>query len=337
VEALALDPGAYDGDFTPLDLLNTLLDREISHTERQGGAFSVSALPIHYGNVNPLRTRALEIITKCLESSKPRMAVDAVDSLSHVLSEYHPGLRVEVTTDEQQWQDGERLRALQILTTRVERGSLALPVVWRIRKLLFWVIERSQLTDQVKREAEQLREKLELPEDFDVFDSLCADQWEYNTLEDGFYSVSEQRNQKEQRAVEFLKAHGNVAPKKAMPEAFIFPNADGGFLHANNYRYRVLGPLAKDLGIERLNFQILRRTMATQAQSMGSVKDIQAHLRHSRPDTTAHEYMQALPESVQAMVGSVYEMLMKGGEGKTSFSNLPQNATNFSDEASVSQ
>ena len=128
-----------------------------------------------------------------------------------------------------------------------------------------------------------------------------------------------------------------VAPKKAMPEAFIFPNADGGFLHANNYLYRVLGPLAKDLGIERLNFQILRRTMATQAQSMGSVKDIQAHLRHSRPDTTAHEYMQALPESVQAMVGSVYEMLMKGGEGKTSFSNLPQNATNFSDEASVSQ
>ena len=63
------------------------------------------------------------------------MAVDAVDSLSHVLSEYHPGLRAEVTTDEQQWQDGERLRALQILTTRVERGSLALPVVWRIRKL----------------------------------------------------------------------------------------------------------------------------------------------------------------------------------------------------------
>jgi hypothetical protein len=51
----------------------------------------------------------------------------------------------------------------------------------------------------------------------------------------------------------------------------------------------------------------------------GSVKDIQAHLRHSRPDTTAYEYMQALPESVQAMVGSVYEMLMKGGREKRRF------------------
>lgn len=79
--------------------------------------------------------------------------------------------------------------------------------------------------------------------------------------------------------------------------------------------------------IPKLNFQILRRTMATQAQNMGSVKDIQAHLRHSKPDTTAHEYMQALPESVQAMVGSVYLMLTKGREEKQSAEDLPQNAT----------
>jgi len=39
-------------------------------------------------------------------------------------------------------------------------------------------------------------------------------------------------------------------------------------------------PLAEKLGVPKVNFQILRRTMATQAQSMGSVKDIQAHLRH---------------------------------------------------------
>ena len=207
---------------------NTLLDREISHTERQGRAFTVSALPVHHGNVNPLRTRALETITNCLESSNPRMAFDAVESLSHVLSEYHPGLRGEVTADEQQWQDRERLRALEILTGRVERGSLALPVVWRVRKLLFWVIERSQLSDQVKREAELLRGKLELPEDFDVFDSLCADQWEYNTLETEFYSVSERRNQKEQRAVEFLKTHDRISEQIARIERLSKDALDAG-------------------------------------------------------------------------------------------------------------
>jgi integrase len=117
---------------------------------------------------------------------------------------------------------------------------------------------------------------------------------------------------------------------------FIFPNADGGFMDADDYRYRVLKPLAKRLGVEKLNFQILRRTMATQAQKMGPVKDIQAHLRHSRPDTTANEYMQELPESVREMVGSVYAMLVKGGEEKVPAGNLPQNATNVSQRQAVS-
>jgi integrase len=105
--------------------------------------------------------------------------------------------------------------------------------------------------------------------------------------------------------------------KNSSPEVFIFSNADGGCLDTSNYRFRVLRPLAEKLGIERLNFQILRRTMATQAQGMGSIKDIQAHLRHAKADTTANEYMQALPESVREMVGSVYQMLAKGGEAKS--------------------
>jgi integrase len=82
-----------------------------------------------------------------------------------------------------------------------------------------------------------------------------------------------------------------------------------GFLDTSNYRSRVLKPLAESLDIPKLNFQVIRRTIATRAQSLGSVKDIQSHLRHSRADTTANEYMQELPESVQQMVGTVYEML----------------------------
>jgi integrase len=95
----------------------------------------------------------------------------------------------------------------------------------------------------------------------------------------------------------------------ASPEAFIFPNADGGLLDPGNYRNRVLKPLAEALELPKLTFQVLRRTMATRAQNLGSVKDIQSHLRHSRADTTANEYMQELPESVQQRVGTVYAML----------------------------
>jgi integrase len=93
-------------------------------------------------------------------------------------------------------------------------------------------------------------------------------------------------------------------------DSFIFPNTDGGFMDTGNYRNRILIPLAEKLGLPKLNFQVLRRTMATLAQGKGSVKDIQAHLRHSKADTTANEYMQELPESVGRMVESMYEELM---------------------------
>jgi hypothetical protein len=44
-------------------------------------------------------------------------------------------------------------------------------------------------------------------------------------------------------------------------------------MDTGNYRNRVLNPLAEQLGLPKLNFQVMRRTMPTQAQSMGSVKD----------------------------------------------------------------
>jgi integrase len=69
------------------------------------------------------------------------------------------------------------------------------------------------------------------------------------------------------------------------PEAFIFPNArkrngakKNGFIRTDNYRVRVLKKLAQELGLPKLNFQVLRRTMATLAQNMGGVKDVQGVL-----------------------------------------------------------
>jgi hypothetical protein len=69
---------------------------------------------------------------------------------------------------------------------------------------------------------------------------------------------------------------------------------------------------------------------------MGSVKDIQAHLRHSRADTTANECMQELPESVKQMVGSVYAMLRKRVGLQTESANLLPNATNREESSPAS-
>src|ERR1700691_2549816 len=93
------------------------------------------------------------------------------------------------------------------------------------------------------------------------------------------------------------------------PEAFIFPDAKGGFLDTGNYRRRVLHKLAKDLELPKLTFQVIRRTIATLAQKKGTVKDVQGVLRHSRTATTTAVYMQEIPESVQATVNSIHSEL----------------------------
>lgn len=92
-------------------------------------------------------------------------------------------------------------------------------------------------------------------------------------------------------------------------EAFMFPNRDGLFMDPNNYRKRVLHKLARELGLPKLTFQVIRRTIATLAQKKGTVKDVQGIMRHSRVATTTDVYMQELPEGVRATVDSIHHEL----------------------------
>ena len=93
------------------------------------------------------------------------------------------------------------------------------------------------------------------------------------------------------------------------PQAFIFPDAKGGFMDTGNYRKRVLHKLARELELPKLTFQVIRRTIATLAQKKGTVKDVQGLLRHSRAATTTDVYMQEIPESVRATINAIHAEL----------------------------
>ena len=95
----------------------------------------------------------------------------------------------------------------------------------------------------------------------------------------------------------------------ASPKAFIFADANGGFMDTGNYRRRVLHKLADELKLPKLTFQVIRRTIATLAQKKGTVKDVQGLLRHSRAATTTDVYMQEIPESVQATINAIHAEL----------------------------
>ena len=102
----------------------------------------------------------------------------------------------------------------------------------------------------------------------------------------------------------------------ASPEAFIFPNArkrngaaKHGFIGTDNYRARVLKKLGEQLGLRKLNFQVLRLTIATLAQNKGSVKDVQGVLGHAKADTTANVYLQQIDEGVKQALDAIYAEL----------------------------
>ncbi len=94
-------------------------------------------------------------------------------------------------------------------------------------------------------------------------------------------------------------------------EALIFPSEKGTPMRPENWLRRRVKPIAKAVGISTtVNFQVLRRTFATNAQSHGNAKDVQAHLRHSDIGTTLNEYTQPIPESVRKLVNAVADDVM---------------------------
>ncbi|MBV9342697.1 MAG: tyrosine-type recombinase/integrase [Acidobacteria bacterium] len=101
------------------------------------------------------------------------------------------------------------------------------------------------------------------------------------------------------------------------PEAFIFPNSRkrngeirNGFIRTENYRARVLKTIETKLGLPKLNFQVLRRTIATLVQTKGSIKDVQSILGHSKADTTVNVYMQEIEATVKQTQAAIYSELM---------------------------
>jgi len=77
------------------------------------------------------------------------------------------------------------------------------------------------------------------------------------------------------------------------------------FRAQNFFKWKVW-PIADKLGIDRklCTFQVLRRTLGTDLQTHGTMKDAQAILRHNQIKTTAEIYMKHIPESVRKAIDS---------------------------------
>ncbi|MEG9437399.1 tyrosine-type recombinase/integrase [Edaphobacter sp. HDX4] len=93
------------------------------------------------------------------------------------------------------------------------------------------------------------------------------------------------------------------------PDAFMFAGRLGNPMDPSNYRKRVLYKLARELELPKLNFQVIRRTIATLGKSKGNVKDIQGIMRHSKASTTTDVYMQSFEPEMRMAVNLIFDEL----------------------------
>ena len=64
-----------------------------------------------------------------------------------------------------------------------------------------------------------------------------------------------------------------------------------------------------------MTHQMLRRTCSTYMAQITSVKDVQAHLRHTNAKMTLEHHIKSVPESVRVAVESLDQLLKKKPSG----------------------
>jgi integrase len=117
------------------------------------------------------------------------------------------------------------------------------------------------------------------------------------------------------------------------PEALMFPTFGRGERTGqavprwgkNFLRWRVR-PIAQKLGIPDflITFQVMRRTLGTDLQEHGTLKDAQGALRHASIRTTGDVYMQTIESSVLSAMNSRTKQILAGNERPiTSKSKMP--------------
>ena len=111
------------------------------------------------------------------------------------------------------------------------------------------------------------------------------------------------------KSIEVVVRAGNAARRyKAVksdgPDDLVFQSVKSGApMRDNIVLSRHIKPAARKLGIDWVNWQVLRRSCATwMDQAQVNVKDAQGIMRHSRASTTQDVYQQVVPEAQRKAV-----------------------------------
>ncbi len=178
---LLMDPSAFDSRYTPLDVVDELLEKEGEHQESDGLTIKLGAFALAYDRVRVLRQKAFNMVETCLAMQNPRASSRAVISLSKVLSGLAPRFGRTSTDEELLWQDAERMEALAIIERRLNRAPLPVPLAREIRRMLKH-FSRGKRKESFHQAIERLLDRIGYPDDLVIYDTLCTSTWDYDVV-----------------------------------------------------------------------------------------------------------------------------------------------------------
>jgi hypothetical protein len=166
-------PDAFEHEFTPLDILDEIMEREGEWSDTQGYSVTLGGFGLNYAAVAPVRQSALSFLEFLLAAEQCGVAVRAAHSLSSLLHGHLNRFGRESSKDELAWQNSERLQVLAIFERRLERMPLTLPVR---RDIYHGVRSVTGVNsgDEIVESARELLSSVERDADFLVFDAICT-------------------------------------------------------------------------------------------------------------------------------------------------------------------
>jgi len=178
---MSRDPHAFEGAFTPLNLMGKLLAKGDEFAESEGFTVSFGGFSLNYQAVRPVREKALAILERCLNTEDPKVALGATKSISHVLSGFLPMIGHVVSEEEIKWQMDERLSVLSMVENRLKKATPT-PLLRQIRSVLRHARPHTKGTPLGKR-IEEVLSKIPQSDDLLIFDAFSTGQSDH----DGFY------------------------------------------------------------------------------------------------------------------------------------------------------
>ena len=205
---MSRDSHAFEGAFTPLNLVDKLLAKGGEFTEAEGFTVSFGGFSLNYPTVRSVREKALGIVERCLNTEDPKVALGATKSISHVLSGFLPMIGHVVSEQEIKWQMDERLSVLSMVENRLKKATPT-PLLRQIRSGLRHARPHTRGTPLGKR-IEEVLSKIPQSDDLLIFDAFSTGQWDH----DGFYENLEDAD----RSRKELITRGVVAFRTKFPD-----------------------------------------------------------------------------------------------------------------------